>query len=194
MRCTRSTSASAMLSCTIRRRSDVQRWPAVPTAAKVTARAAISRSALGATIMALLPPSSRMARPKRSATCTATLRPMRVLPVALTTATCRDAARASPTSRPPSSTACSPAGAVCGCVAENCAMARASRAWHASAVNGVFSDGFQRTLSPQTRASAVFHDHTATGKLKAEMTPTTPAGCQVSIIRCPGRSEAMVRP
>ena len=41
---------------------------------------------------------------------------------------------------------------------------------------------------------AVFHDHTATGKLNAEITPTTPSGCQVSISRWPGRSEAMVRP
>ena len=35
---------------------------------------------------------------------------------------------------------------------------------------------------------------TATGKLKAEMTPTTPSGCQVSIMRWSGRSEATVRP
>ena len=42
----------------------------------------------------------------------------------------------------------------------------------ASAVSGVFSDGFQTTESPQTSASAAFHDQTATGKLKAEMTPT----------------------
>ena len=64
----------------------------------------------------------------------------------------------------------------------------------ASAVSGVFSDGFHTTESPQTRASAAFHDHTATGKLKAEITPTTPSGCQVSIIRCSARSVAIVRP
>ena len=40
--------------------------------------------------------------------------------------------------------------------------------------------------SPQTRASAVFQDQTATGKLNAEMTPTTPSGCHCSIIRWPG--------
>ena len=38
-------------------------------------------------------------------------------------------------------------------------------------MSSVFSDGFQTTLSPQTSASAPFHDQTATGKLKAEMTP-----------------------
>ena len=39
-------------------------------------------------------------------------------------------------------------------------------------MSGVFSDGFQTTESPQTSASAAFHDHTATGKLNALMTPT----------------------
>ena len=67
-------------------------------------------------------------------------------------------------------------------------------AWLARAVSGVFSDGFHTTGLPQTSASALFHDHTATGKLKAEITPQGPIGCQVSIMRCEGRSEAMVRP
>ena len=64
----------------------------------------------------------------------------------------------------------------------------------ASAVSGVFSEGFQTTGSPQTNASAAFQDQTATGKLKAEITPQTPSGCQVSIIRCSARSVAIVRP
>jgi hypothetical protein len=73
--------------------------------------------------------------------------------------------------------------------------ARSNRAWVASAVSGVFSDGFQITLeSPQTSASAAFHAHTATGKLNAEMIATGPAGCHCSIMRWPGRSDAMVRP
>ena len=67
-------------------------------------------------------------------------------------------------------------------------------AWQASAVSGVFSDGFQTTELPHTSARAVFHDQTATGKLKAEITPTTPSGCQLSIMRWPARSVAMVRP
>ena len=67
-------------------------------------------------------------------------------------------------------------------------------AWQAIAVNGVSSEGFHTTVSPHTSATAAFHAHTATGKLNAVITPTTPSGCQVSISRCPGRSEAMVRP
>ena len=59
----------------------------------------------------------------------------------------------------------------------------------AIAVSGVFSDGFQITGSPQTSASAAFHDQTATGKLKALITAQGPIGCQLSIIRWPGRSD-----
>jgi len=61
-------------------------------------------------------------------------------------------------------------------------------------VSGVFSDGFHTTEFPHTTASAKFHAQTATGKLNALMTPTTPSGCHVSLMRCPGRSEAIVRP
>ena len=64
----------------------------------------------------------------------------------------------------------------------------------ASAESGVFSDGFQITGSPQTSASAAFQDQTATGKLNAEMIAHGPSGCQVSVMRWPGRSEAMARP
>ncbi|MNE85507.1 hypothetical protein D3C80_1825160 [compost metagenome] len=67
-------------------------------------------------------------------------------------------------------------------------------AWQASAVSGVFSDGFHTTALPHTSARVVFQAQTATGKLKALITPTTPSGCQVSRMWWPGRSEAMVRP
>ena len=83
----------------------------------------------------------------------------------------------------------SPSGAL-----PNFAAARSNSACTASAVSGVFSEGFQTTESPHTNASAAFHDHTATGKLNAEMTPTTPSGCHVSIMRCSARSVASVRP
>ena len=59
-------------------------------------RTASSRSADGATTAALLPPSSRIRRPKREATTGATARPMRVEPVADTMATPSCAASAAP--------------------------------------------------------------------------------------------------
>ena len=172
----------------MRRRRLVQRCPAVPTAEKAIPRVASSRSAVGATIAALLPPSSRISRPKRAATTGATARPMRVEPVAETIATPSWAARAAPTSAPPWTTWPRPAGA------PTSAAARASSASQASAVSGVLSDGFQITGSPATSARAAFHDHTATGKLNAVMTAHGPIGCHCSMSRWSGRSLAIVRP
>ena len=76
-----------------------------------------------------------------------------------------------------------PSGIAVPVVSANLAAARSKMAWVARAVSGVFSEGFQTTELPHTKASAAFQLHTATGKLKAEMTPTTPSGCQVSIMR-----------
>src|SRR3546814_12535006 len=39
------------------------------------------------------------------------------------------------------------------------------------------------TLFPYTTLFRSFHAQTATGKLNAEITPTTPSGCHTSIIR-----------
>jgi len=64
----------------------------------------------------------------------------------------------------------------------------------ARAQSGVLSDGFQISGSPQTNAKAAFHDHTATGKLNAVMIPAGPKGCQLSSMRCAGRSLAMTLP
>jgi len=52
----------------------------------------------------------------------------------------------------------------------------------------VDSEPFQITVSPQIRASATFHPLTATGKLKAVITPTFPIGFHYSIIKCEGLS------
>ena len=152
------------------------------------ARTVRSRSALGATIAALLPPSSSSSRPKRPATRGATARPIRVEPVTDTSATRGSSTSAWPAAGPPRTSWDSAAGA------PTRRAASATSAWQASAVSRVFSDGFQTTGSPQTSARAEFHDHTATGKLNAETMPTTPSGCHCSIIRWPGRSVAMVLP
>ena len=49
-------------------------------------------------------------------------------------------------------------------------------------------------LSPHTRAIAQPQPGTATGKLNAEMMPTTPSGCHCSSSRCDGRSDCISRP
>ena len=57
--------------CAKTRRVEVQRCPAVPTAPKTMARTAKSKLALGATMIALLPPSSSKLRPRRRPTVSA---------------------------------------------------------------------------------------------------------------------------
>src|SRR5947199_7811661 len=59
----------------------------------------------------------------------------------------------------------------------------------AIAVSGVFSEGFQIVASPHTAARAAFQDQTATGKLNAVITATTPSGCHCSINRWLERSD-----
>ena len=167
----------------------MQRWPAVPIAAKAIARNASSRSAEGQTIAALLPPSSGMARAKRCASRGATLRPIAVDPVADTRGSRGSSSSNAAVAWSPIKTADNPLG-----VSPNFCAARSKSACTASAVRGVFSDGFQTTVSPQTSASAAFQDHTATGKLNVVITPIGPSGCHCSIMRCSGRSLAIVRP
>ena len=53
----------------------------------------------------------------------------------------------------------------------------------AMAVNGVYEDGFQTTVSPHTAAIVLFHDQTAVGKLNEVINPSTPSGCHCSYIR-----------
>ena len=126
---------------------------------------------VGATIVALLPPSSRSAAEARARRSGRRRGPCAVEPVAETSGTRGSSTSASPTSRPPMSDR---ATGRRGRIAEARERRARSSACTASAVSGVFSDGFQTTGSPQTSASAAFHAHTATGKLKAVMTPTTP--------------------
>ena len=127
--------------------------------------------------MALFPPNSKSDRPKRPATAFATALPIRVLPVALTRGTMGSLLNISPTSAMPFTTQESAAGT---------SLASATSfqmCWQAMEQSALFSEGFHTQESPQTQASAVFQAHTATGKLKAEMIPTTPIGWYCSYMR-----------
>ena len=123
----------------------------------------------------------------RAATRGAISAPMRSDPVALTSATSELSTSTSP-SRAPAMTSRCTAGA------PQSDAARSSKAEHAIEVRGVIGEGFHTMVSPQTKATAVFQDHTAAGKLNAVMRPTTPSGCHVSINRWLGRSDGIVRP
>ena len=71
----------------------------------------MSRSAEGATTIALLPPSSRIGRPNRAATFGPTIEPMRVEPVAETIGTRLEETSASPIAAPPMTICARPSGA-----------------------------------------------------------------------------------
>ncbi len=114
---------------------------------------------------------------------------MRVEPVALTSGMRLSSVSHSPTARPPWISAETPAGA-----SPKPRATDSNSVCSASAVSGVFSDGFQMTVSPQMSASAAFHAHTAIGKLNAVTTATGPSGCQRSSMWWRARSEAIVRP
>ena len=95
---------------------------------------------------------------------------------------------ASPASGPPATSVNTPAGI------PNSSSTSPAIFCTAIAVSGTADAGFQTTVSPQTAANIAFHAHTAAGKLNDEMTPMGPSGWYCSIMRWPGRSEAMVRP
>src|SRR3546814_2506777 len=120
----------------------------------------MSRSALSVIIMALLPPNSRRALPRRAPTTAPTDFPIRVEPVAETSAILGSFAIISPVSRPPARSPDTPSGTLFSL------KTAAAIFWQATAVSGVFSEGFHIQTSPHTQAIIAFHDQTATGKLK----------------------------
>ncbi len=170
------------------RRVVVQRCPQVPTAPNTMARIAISKLAWAVTMRALFPPNSSSERPKRLATASLTFLPIRVEPVADTKGTRLSLAISAPILASPIMVLKIPSGSW---FSRSTSLAIC---WQARAVSGVFSEGFQIHTSPHTAANMAFQDHTATGKLKAEIMPTTPSGWYCSYMRWSGRSECMVRP
>src|SRR5882724_11940141 len=109
---------------------------------------------------------------------------MRVEPVAETRGMRRSAASFLPIEGPSPINKQNMAGS-----APVCWQTRSAILITAIAVSGVFSDGFQIVESPQIAASAAFQDQTATGKLNAVITATSPSGCHCSIKRWLGLSD-----
>ena len=147
-----------------------------------------SRSASSITIIALLPPSSSRDRPKRLATAVPTFSPMLQDPVAEMSGSLRSLIIVSPTSRPlPAARLNTPSNPVR-------LISSAAMLVTATAVSGVWLDGFQMFVSPHTAAMKEFQLHTATGKLNDVMMPIGPSGCHCSYMRWRGRSDAIVKP
>ena len=113
---------------------------------------------------------------------------MRQLPVAEMSGTRRSASKLSPTSEAEPTTRLNTPGQPCA------SITRLQICCTAAAHSGTLWDGFQISGSPHTAATAAFQAHTATGKLKAVMTPTGPSGCHCSYMRWLARSLCMERP
>ena len=129
-------------------------------------------------MIALLPPSSRIVRPRRSPTVLPTWKPIDVDPVNEMSGMRLSWSIRSPIVEPLPTESEKMAGSY--------PFARATSAAifvTAMAVKGVVLDGFHRTESPQTAARAVFQLQTAVGKLNDVMTPITPNGCHCSWMR-----------
>jgi hypothetical protein len=140
------------------------------------------------TIAPLLPPSSSSVRSRRLLATSATRFPIAVDPVALISEIRLSISIRSPTdSTSPMVRLNTPSYPLRS-------ITRQQIFCTAIAVSGVSGDGFHTTQSPHTAAISAFHDHTATGKLKALITATTPSGCHCSYSRCMGRSLCIVSP
>ena len=129
-------------------------------------------------MIALLPPSSSRLLPSRSATRTPICRPTWVEPVNDTSATRRSSTNLPASSVPASMKIWKMAGS------EWRSRTRLQMCCTASEHSAVFGEGFHTVALPVMAARNAFQDHTATGKLKAEITPTTPSGCHCSYMRC----------
>ena len=163
--------------------------PAVPTAPKRIALSTNSILASSITIIALLPPNSRMHLPNLLPTTSPMRCPILQLPVALISLTLWSLIKLSPIVAPRPT------------IREKTAFGISFFSitfWTifvtAIAVRGAFEDGFHIIASPQTEAIKAFQAHTATGKLKDVIIPIVPSGCHCSYILCLGLSECIAFP
>ena len=114
--------------------------------------------------MPLLPPSSRSERPSRAATVWATARPIgtRCRSPRSSGSRAIGGERLADVARRRSPGCDTPGGTN----RQFASTLDRTSVWQAIAESGVFSDGFQTTVSPQTSASIAFQAQTATGKVE----------------------------
>src|SRR5690242_1023549 len=150
--------------------------PDLPTAPNTAPVNTIFRSAFSVMMIALFPPNSKIDLPKRSAVAAATIFPTLVEPVKEISGMRSSAFIKSPQALPVTRLL-TPSGT------PFFANTSAAICWQATAHNGTLEEGFQTQTSPHTQAMAAFQLQTATGKLNAEIIPTTPSGCHCSYMR-----------
>ena len=153
----------------------MQTWPWCMNAPNAPADAAAATSAPGSTTRALLPPSSRWARLRLRPQASPTFRPAAVEPVKDTTRISGASDSAAPASAPPVSSCSTPAGRPASSKA---------RMIITPPVTGVRGSGLRITALPSARAGATERMERISGKLKGEITPTTPAGTRRAKDQC----------
>ncbi len=132
----------------------------------IAVRTAVSMSASGKTMFALLPPSSSVRRFIVCAAATAIFLPTLVEPVNAILSTPGWATSAAPVSPLPVTTLKTPGGR----------PASRQRAPRRSAVIGVCSAGFMTTVQPAASADAAFHAAIIRGKFQGRICAATPTG------------------
>ena len=118
------------------------------------------------TMLAALPPSSRVTFLSVPATAFAIARPTSVEPVKATLSTSGWATSARPVSPAPVTMLTTPGGrSACWQISAN-----------SSAVSGVVSAGLSTTVLPQASAGAIFQASISSGKFHGMIWPATPSG------------------
>jgi len=160
----RSTTSSWMFSCTSRRLPAQHTWPWLKKMPLTMPSTAWSMGASSKTMLAALPPSSRVAFLRVPAIAFAISRPTPVEPVnaTLSTSGCRTSAW--PVSPAPVTMLTTPGGrSACCRISAN-----------SSADSGVVSAGFSTTVLPAARAGAIFHASMSSGKFHGMIWAATP--------------------
>ena len=153
--------------CTRIRERAQQSWPALSKTAYGAVAAALAMSASPKTMLALLPPSSRVTRFTWSAHPRMICLPTPVEPVKHTLRTSGWVTKRSPTTAPrPGITVSTPSGR----------PASSASSPSRIAVSGVSSAGLSTTVLPAASAGAKPQPAMGIGKFQGTMMPTTPSG------------------
>ena len=155
----------------------MQIWPWWNQAPNAAALAAASRSASSRMIRLLAPPSSSDTFLRCLPASSPMRRPTPGEPVKAIMGTFGSITRASPASALPGSTCSTPAGRP---------ASWNTRAMMKPPLAGVRTSGLSTTALPSARAGATERRLRISGKLKGEITPTTPCGTRRAIDRRPG--------
>ncbi len=159
--------SSATDSCTSSREPAQQTWPWLKKMPLTMPSTAWSIGASSKTMLAALPPNSRVTRLSVPATVRAIDLPTSVDPVNATLSMSWWAIRARPVSPAPVMMLTTPGGrSACWQISAN-----------SSAVSGVVSAGLSTTVLPQASAGAIFQDSISSGKFHGITCPATPSGC-----------------